>query len=114
MAQSKRSQNMPDFIEVQKHLAGVSYPAEKDDLIEVARGNDAPDAHPGDPRGSRRPCVRRPGRGHEGRDARRLITRLPAPRFGVIEERAPRHRRAACDSLVANTRPPAATTLKVR
>jgi hypothetical protein len=42
MAKSKRSQDMPDFIEVQKHLAGVSYPAEKDALIEVARGNDAP------------------------------------------------------------------------
>jgi hypothetical protein len=43
MAQRKQSQDMPDFIEVQKHLAGVSYPAEKDDLIEAARDNEAPD-----------------------------------------------------------------------
>jgi len=28
---------------VQKYLAGVSYPAEKQDLIETARKNDAPD-----------------------------------------------------------------------
>ena len=28
---------------VQKYLSGVSYPAEKQDLIECARKNDAPD-----------------------------------------------------------------------
>ena len=43
MAQRNQSQDMPDFIEVQKHLAGVNYPAEKADLIEAARSNDAPD-----------------------------------------------------------------------
>ena len=43
MAQRKQSHDMPDFIEVQKHLAGVSYPAEKYDLIEAARDNEAPD-----------------------------------------------------------------------
>jgi hypothetical protein len=43
MAQRQQNQDTPDFIEVQRHLAGVAYPAEKDDLIEAARDNDAPD-----------------------------------------------------------------------
>jgi hypothetical protein len=33
----------PDFIEVQKYLSGVDYPATKDQLIEHARGKGAPD-----------------------------------------------------------------------
>jgi hypothetical protein len=32
----------PDFIEVQKHLSGVDYPATKDQLIEHARKRGAP------------------------------------------------------------------------
>ena len=31
----------PEFIEVQKHLSGASYPATKDQLIEQARSNGA-------------------------------------------------------------------------
>jgi hypothetical protein len=33
----------PSFIEVQKYLAGVDYPATKDQLMEAARGNKASD-----------------------------------------------------------------------
>jgi hypothetical protein len=33
----------PDFIEVQKYLSGVDYPATKDQLIEHARKQGAPD-----------------------------------------------------------------------
>ncbi len=31
-------------IDVQRHLRGVSYPADRDDLIEHAEGSDAPEA----------------------------------------------------------------------
>ena len=31
-----------DFIDVQKHLAGVDYPASRDDLVAAARSNGAP------------------------------------------------------------------------
>ena len=31
----------PEFIEVQKHLPGVSYPATKDQLVEQAKSNGA-------------------------------------------------------------------------
>jgi hypothetical protein len=34
---------MPSPAQLQKHLKGVSYPADKDDLIEAAETNDAPD-----------------------------------------------------------------------
>lgn len=34
----------PDFIEVQKYLSGVDYPASRDDLIKAARDNGAGDA----------------------------------------------------------------------
>ncbi len=30
-------------IEVQKHLKGVSYPATKEEIVEAAEGNDAPE-----------------------------------------------------------------------
>jgi hypothetical protein len=33
----------PSFIEVQKYLAGVDYPADRDALVQHARDNDAPD-----------------------------------------------------------------------
>jgi hypothetical protein len=36
------SEKAPSFIEVQKHLAGVRYPAEKADLVGTARDHDAP------------------------------------------------------------------------
>jgi hypothetical protein len=42
MAREQRSKDMASFIEVQRHLAGASYPAEKEELIEVAEGHDAP------------------------------------------------------------------------
>lgn len=32
----------PEFIEVQKYLAGVSYPATKEELVEHAKGHGAP------------------------------------------------------------------------
>jgi hypothetical protein len=32
----------PDFIEVQKYLSGIEYPATKDQLIEHAKGHRAP------------------------------------------------------------------------
>jgi hypothetical protein len=38
----KATQN-PGFIEVQKHLAGMHYPAEKAELLDTAREHDAPD-----------------------------------------------------------------------
>lgn len=31
-----------DFIDVQKHLAGVDYPASRGDLVDAARSNGAP------------------------------------------------------------------------
>jgi hypothetical protein len=37
------SRNTPTFIEVQKHLSGIHYPAEKADLIGTARDHEAPD-----------------------------------------------------------------------
>jgi hypothetical protein len=33
----------PDFIEVQKYLSGVDYPATKDQLVEHARSRSAPE-----------------------------------------------------------------------
>lgn len=30
-------------VKIQQSLKGISYPAKKDDLVETARGNDAPD-----------------------------------------------------------------------
>ncbi|MDZ5143090.1 DUF2795 domain-containing protein [Microbacterium testaceum] len=33
----------PTPIELQKYLGGVDYPATKDDLVRIARGNGAPD-----------------------------------------------------------------------
>jgi hypothetical protein len=33
----------PDFIELQKYLGGVDYPASREDLVATARENGAPD-----------------------------------------------------------------------
>jgi len=33
----------PDFIELQKYLGGVDYPASREDLVATARQNGAPD-----------------------------------------------------------------------
>ena len=33
----------PEFIEVQKYLSGVDYPASKDELVQHARSQNAPD-----------------------------------------------------------------------
>lgn len=33
----------PPFIELQKYLGGVDYPASRDDLVKAARDNGAPD-----------------------------------------------------------------------
>ncbi len=33
----------PEFIEVQKYLSGVNYPASKDQLVQHARSQQAPD-----------------------------------------------------------------------
>jgi hypothetical protein len=33
----------PDFIEIQKHLSGVDYPCSRDQLVETAQSEGAPD-----------------------------------------------------------------------
>ena len=43
MARDDQNRNMASFIEVQKHLSGVDYPASKDELISAAQDHDAPD-----------------------------------------------------------------------
>ncbi|MBC6457855.1 DUF2795 domain-containing protein [Actinomadura sp. HBU206391] len=35
--------NQPSFIEVQKHLSGMDYPATRDELVDHARKNGAPE-----------------------------------------------------------------------
>lgn len=43
MARTPPNEGFASFAEVQKHLAGISYPAAKDDLVRRAREQDAPD-----------------------------------------------------------------------
>jgi hypothetical protein len=33
----------PNPIQIQKYLGGLDYPASRDDVVETAKGNDAPD-----------------------------------------------------------------------
>ncbi|HLT18563.1 MAG TPA: DUF2795 domain-containing protein [Thermomicrobiales bacterium] len=40
---SKQNFRTPNPIEVQKNLKGISYPAQKDEVVRTARNNDAED-----------------------------------------------------------------------
>ena len=42
-AMAKSNGNKPNPIEIQKHLTGMDYPANKGDLVEHARGQNAPE-----------------------------------------------------------------------
>ena len=39
---TRRTTLLANPIEIQRHLKGVDYPAERDELLEVARGENAP------------------------------------------------------------------------
>lgn len=43
MANNQDDNPIRPQLEVQKHLKGMNYPASKNDLVEHARGQDAPD-----------------------------------------------------------------------